>query len=248
MKNIISKIGLSILLGASLASCSKFDEINVDPLKVNESQVQIEYLFNNALIGAQQDPHIAERVFVLYWKTASRQQLANGLSTGSANDGWSVDYWGRGYASQWLNNINKAIQIGESRIADNSAKEHINNVVQISRSQSVFCGIFGKIICIVIRINLPFFVVVFERREVFYPISGIQIQARAFFGDNSSFLRLVNVSANYIIKFIFDGNLRSYLFKIRYELNRFFDAVFDFFGKRIFLFSYFLQKPIGQIV
>lgn len=138
MKNIISKIGLSILLGASLASCSKFDEINVDPLKVNESQVQIEYLFNNALIGAQQDPHIAERVFVLYWKTASRQQLANGLSTGSANDGWSVDYWGRGYASQWLNNINKAIQIGESRIADNSAKEHINNVVQISRIWRVY--------------------------------------------------------------------------------------------------------------
>ncbi len=138
MKNIISKIGLSILLGASLASCSKFDEINVDPLKVNESQVQIEYLFNNALIGAQQDPHIAERVFVLYWKTASRQQLANGLSTGSANDGWSVDYWGRGYASQWLNNINKAIQIGESRIADNSAKEHINNIVQISRIWRVY--------------------------------------------------------------------------------------------------------------
>jgi len=138
MKNIISKIGLSILLGASLASCSKFDEINVDPLKVNESQVQIEYLFNNALIGAQQDPHIAERVFVLYWKTASRQQLANGLSTGSANDGWSVDYWGRGYASQWLNNINKAIQIGESRIEDNSAKEHINNIVQISRIWRVY--------------------------------------------------------------------------------------------------------------
>lgn len=133
MKNIISKIGISILLGASFVSCSKFDDINVDPLKVNENQVQIEYLFNNSLIGAQQDPHLAERVFVLYWKTAARQQLSNGIAIGNPDDGWSVDYWGRGYGSQWLNNINKAIQIGQSRIDDNSAEEYINNVVQISR-------------------------------------------------------------------------------------------------------------------
>ncbi|MGO1596019.1 MAG: hypothetical protein ACTHXT_04405 [Sphingobacterium sp.] len=66
MKNIIIKIGFSLALVAGVTSCSKFDEINVDPLKVNEDQVQIEFLFNNALIGAQQDPHIAERAFVMY--------------------------------------------------------------------------------------------------------------------------------------------------------------------------------------
>ena len=133
MKNIISKIGLGILLSASLASCSKFDEINVDPGKVTEDQVRVEYLFNNAVIGAQMDPHIAERIFVIYWKTAARQHMSTGLAGGSYNDGYSVDYWGRGYLSQWLNNINQAIRIGEKRIADNSAEGHINNVVQISR-------------------------------------------------------------------------------------------------------------------
>lgn len=138
MKNIITKIGISLTLITSVTSCSKFDEINVDPLKVNEDQVQIEYLFNNALIGAQQDPHIAERAFVIYWKTAARQHLSSGLAAGTANDGYSSDYWGRGYLSQWLTNINKAVSIGQSRIDDGTAEEHINNVVQISRIWRVY--------------------------------------------------------------------------------------------------------------
>lgn len=133
MKNTILKLGIGLALLAGAASCSKFDEINVDPLKVNEDQVQIEFLFNNALIGAQQDPHIAERAFVLYWKTAARQHLATGLAGGTADDGYSSDYWGRGYLSQWLTNINKAVSIGQQRVEDGSAEEHINNVVQISR-------------------------------------------------------------------------------------------------------------------
>ncbi len=133
MKNIISKIGLAIMLTASLASCSKFEELNVDPTKVNEDQVRVEYLLNNAIIGAQQDPHIAERMFVLYWKTAARQHLSTGLAGGTHSDGWSSDYWGRGYLSQWLNNVNLAITVGNKRIADNTAEAHINNVVQISR-------------------------------------------------------------------------------------------------------------------
>lgn len=121
------------MLSASLTSCSKFEELNVDPTKVNEDQVRIEYLFNNALIGAQQDPHIAERVFVLYWKTAARQQMSTGIAGGTYDDGWSSDYWGRSYLSQWLNNINLSIKVGEKRIEENSAESHIDNVVQISR-------------------------------------------------------------------------------------------------------------------
>ncbi|MGO1519912.1 MAG: SusD/RagB family nutrient-binding outer membrane lipoprotein [Sphingobacterium sp.] len=133
MKNIIIKIGFSLALVAGVTSCSKFDEINVDPLKVNEDQVQIEFLFNNALIGAQQDPHIAERAFVMYWKTASRQHFSTGIAGGTVNDGWSSDYWGRSYLSQWQTNINKAVSIGQKRLENGSAEEHINNVVQISR-------------------------------------------------------------------------------------------------------------------
>src|SRR5690606_23565984 len=58
----------------------------------------------------------------------------------------------------------------------------------------------------------------------------------------------MNMSANYIIKFVFDSNFRGYLLKIRNEFYGFFYAVFYFFRKRIFLSSYFLQKPIRNIV
>jgi len=138
MKNIISKVGFCLALTAGLSSCSKFEEMNVDPLKVQEDQVKIEYLFNDALIGAQQDPNIAERIFVLYWKNAARQHLANGLAVGTHNDGYSNEYWGRGYSSRWLSSINKAIEIGEQRIANNEAEAYVNNQVQISRIWRVY--------------------------------------------------------------------------------------------------------------
>ncbi|TDQ76729.1 SusD/RagB family nutrient-binding outer membrane lipoprotein [Sphingobacterium yanglingense] len=133
MKNTIIKTGLFFALAAGLSGCSKFDEMNINPLKVTEEQVEIEYLFNDALIGAQQDPNIAERIFVLYWKNASRQHLATGLAGGTNNDGYSNEYWGRSYGAKWLSSINKAIKIGESRIADGSAEPHINTMVQIAR-------------------------------------------------------------------------------------------------------------------
>ncbi len=133
MKNIISKAGLFFALAASMSSCSKFEDLNVNPLKVNESQVQVEYLFNDALIGAQQDPNIAERIFVLYWKNASRQHLANGIAVNTHNDGWSNEYWSRNYGAKWLTSASKAIKIGQERIAANTAEPYINNMVQISR-------------------------------------------------------------------------------------------------------------------
>ena len=84
------------------ASCKKFDEINTNPLAASAEQVQVDYFINNSIIGAQMDPHIAERVFVLYWKTAAHQHLSTGIAGGSYDDGWSSDYYGGGYLSGWL--------------------------------------------------------------------------------------------------------------------------------------------------
>ena len=68
--------GLFIPLAAAavFSGCKKFDEINENPYLVTEDQVQVEYFINNAIIGNQMDPHIAERIFVLYWKTDGHQQ------------------------------------------------------------------------------------------------------------------------------------------------------------------------------
>ena len=116
MKTILKYTGIPILAATLLAGCNKFDEINEDPFLVTEDKVQVEYFINNAIVGSQQDPHIAERIFVLYWKTAGRQQFGGGISSGGYNDGWSSDYYGSGYMSGWLNGINSGIQVAEDRI------------------------------------------------------------------------------------------------------------------------------------
>ncbi|WP_022829292.1 SusD/RagB family nutrient-binding outer membrane lipoprotein [Sphingobacterium paucimobilis] len=131
MKTIISKISLALLIGGVVSSCSKFDDMNVNPLKGNENQVKIEFFFNNSLTGAQQDPHIGERVFVLDWKTAGRQHMTNGLATGTANDDWSKDYYR--YSAEWIKNATKGIEIATNQINAGSANEYTSNLIHISR-------------------------------------------------------------------------------------------------------------------
>lgn len=131
MKKYIYKTGLIVGAISLLASCKKFDEINIDPQAANADQVQVEYFINNSIIGAQQDPHIAERVFVLYWKTAGHQMASGGLSSGAANDGWTTDYYS--YISGWLNSINTGIQVAEEKIASGNIKPYTNNLLQVAR-------------------------------------------------------------------------------------------------------------------
>ena len=62
MNSLIS--GLSLLTILSIGSCKDFDEVNTNPTVASKDQVRTEYLINQAIITAQQDPHIAERAFV----------------------------------------------------------------------------------------------------------------------------------------------------------------------------------------
>jgi hypothetical protein len=124
-------IAVAIATAASFSSCSKFDEINTNPTQANENQVQVEYFLNNSIIGAQQDPHIAERVFVLYWKSAGRQHLSGGITSGEYNDDWTNDYWR--YISEWLNNVNTAIQIADMKAENGTAQPYNANLIQVAR-------------------------------------------------------------------------------------------------------------------
>lgn len=133
MKNIRSKFGLLCLSGLLLTACNDFDEINIDPKAASIDQVQVEYFLNGSIIDAQQDPHIAERVFVLYWKTAGRQHRSNGLSVGAPNDGYSSDYYGGGYLSKWLNSANMAVTTAQSQIESGKAKPYTHNSMQAAR-------------------------------------------------------------------------------------------------------------------
>lgn len=114
-----------------LTNCSDFDKINVDPYSANENQVLPEYFLHNSILGAQQDPNIAERAFVLMWKTAARQHFANGIAGGTDNDDWSSEYWK--YASEWTTNVNTAIQMAELKASNGTAAPYNNNVMQVAR-------------------------------------------------------------------------------------------------------------------
>jgi len=134
MKRIITKSCIIAALCVAFVSCKKFEEINRNPLAASSEQVQVEYFINNSIVGAQMDPHIAERIFVLYWEVAGHTSFnGTGLSAGNYNDGWSSDYYGGGYMSGWLNAANSAIQVAQEKIAAGKITSYTNNLLQVAR-------------------------------------------------------------------------------------------------------------------
>jgi len=137
MKTIIKYAFLFMLGSTLLSACSDFDDINVDPKAAGVEQVQVEYIFNQSLIQAQQDPHVAERAYVLYWKTASRQHRNNGaLAVGSYNEGWTSDYYS--YLSGWLKSANLAVSVADEKIATGVAFPYTENLKHVSRIWRVY--------------------------------------------------------------------------------------------------------------
>lgn len=118
-------------IGLLCTSCNDFEDINNNPFAVDANKAEPEYFLNNSILGAQQDPNIAERVFVLYWKTAARQHLSTGIAGGTYDDSWTSEYWK--YVSDWLNNANAAIQLANEKKAAGQGKPYYDNVIQVSR-------------------------------------------------------------------------------------------------------------------
>ncbi|MDH5828059.1 SusD/RagB family nutrient-binding outer membrane lipoprotein [Sphingobacterium faecium] len=131
MKNILKKISFALLISALTTSCTKLEDLNTDPTAASEEQVRPEYFFNNSIIGAQQDPNIAERVFVYAWKTAAHQQYFNFINMGDDDDGFNGEYWS--YISEWLNNANAAIEIADKKTAAGNAEKYNENLKQSAR-------------------------------------------------------------------------------------------------------------------
>src|SRR5690606_11341833 len=119
-------------LMVAAASCKKFDAINTNPLAANEDQVQVEYLINSSIVGAQMDPDVAERSFILYWKSGGRQGYEGGtLEDGYINDGWTSAYFNK--SADWQNKINRAISVGEAQISNGTSKLYTKNLIQVAR-------------------------------------------------------------------------------------------------------------------
>lgn len=115
------------------ASCSDFEDINRNPSAVDEGNVQIAHLLNRSIFKAQQDPHIAERIFVLTWKRASRYDRGSGFTIGTDNDGWNDNYYSTDWGVGWLNSANNAVNLGKKRIDEGTATDVEKNVYEMAR-------------------------------------------------------------------------------------------------------------------
>lgn len=137
MKKIYSLLfaSMMVLIGV-LSSCKDFNDINKDPYAANAEQVEMEYFINNSIISAQQDPHIAERAFVLYWKDAGHMDRVGTLSTYYTDDGWSTDYFN--YLTGWITNINAAISLYEEKQELDALNSYSNNLLQVARIWRVY--------------------------------------------------------------------------------------------------------------
>lgn len=131
MKTIIKTSCLLLATSLLLASCKKFEEINVNPVAASPEQVQPEYFLNNAIIGAQQNPEVAERAFVLYWKTAGHQHSNGAFYGATYDDAYSTIYFNQ--VSSWLNHVNTAIKVAADKKASGTDAPYTANVAQVAR-------------------------------------------------------------------------------------------------------------------
>lgn len=98
MKNIIKTAAFALLGAATftMAGCADFEEINRSPFAVDALSTKPYYALNRSIIQAQQNPDTAERLFVINWASAARQDGEDGygVATGYYNDSYNGAAYG----------------------------------------------------------------------------------------------------------------------------------------------------------
>lgn len=126
-----NKLFFTLAMGAALmggaTSCSDFEEINISPSVAGAEVVKPYYALNNSIIGAQQDPHIAERIAVYQWASAARISGSNStfLSTGRYSDSYNHDYH-NSYISDWIKKASLAITLADEKAEAMTSQHDIN--------------------------------------------------------------------------------------------------------------------------
>lgn len=133
MKNRLIKLFLAAGVAVTMVSCKDFQEINQDPNAVPENLMQIDYMLNASIIGAQMDPDVAERTFILTWDRVSRYERAGGYTTFGVSDDYIKSYWSLSWMGKWLRDATVAVQIAEKRIAEETIKDAEPNLHQMAR-------------------------------------------------------------------------------------------------------------------
>ena len=116
---------MSAALVGVTTSCDDFEEINVDPSVAGVEVVKPYYALNAAIVNAQQDPHIHERIFVYNWASAARIAGEMGfLSLGRYSDSYNHDYL-NSYITDWIKRASLAIDLVDEQSASLSSDHDI---------------------------------------------------------------------------------------------------------------------------
>ena len=73
-----SKLIYLAFCASAVVACTDFDSVNKNPYAVGKDAAKPYYSFNKSIIADQQNPNDAERVFVLRWAAAARQDGEDG--------------------------------------------------------------------------------------------------------------------------------------------------------------------------
>lgn len=126
---------MALTLGGVMTSCDDFDEVNTNPMSTGADKIKPYYSLSRSIIGAQMNPDIAERLFVIEWASAARQDGEDGydVSAGRTSDG----FYGRAFEelANWIKFANTAITLIETPQGTWTAheQEFYPNLLQISR-------------------------------------------------------------------------------------------------------------------
>lgn len=69
---------MALTLGGVMTSCNDFDDINNNPLTTGGDKIKPYYSLLSSIKGAQMDPYLGERLFVIEWAAAARQDGEDG--------------------------------------------------------------------------------------------------------------------------------------------------------------------------
>lgn len=121
MKIIMKKSKLIYLAIGALAvlSCSDFDKINTNPYVVGKDDAKPYYAFNRSIIADQQNPNDAERVFVISWAAAARQDGEDNYRISSGNRRPDFTECLYSITSSTIVSANQAIDLAEYHISNN---------------------------------------------------------------------------------------------------------------------------------
>lgn len=75
---LIMSAMMALTLGGVMTSCNDFDDINNSPLTTGGDKIKPYYSLLNSIKGAQMDPYLGERLFVIEWAAAARQDGEDG--------------------------------------------------------------------------------------------------------------------------------------------------------------------------